>query len=735
MVTLSFLIALAAASSEPTPCLPRETSLAVAGGTSVEAAFAKLPPVAQPTEAACREVVSGRALQRAGDGVGAAKAFRNAAKTLKVIRPALSVLEAEALVQHKAEGTSAIQRAKRLTKKAPDALRDRVLVAEAEHTKNFGTPKEALAVARRLLKARAGSPEVALVTMADAQRKMGAVREADASLRKLLVEHPEHPLAIERERALDDGTLLLEVEEAADRIQGLIQASRMARAEKEALAFDRKRAPMDHGRIELEVATTQALVRAGRESAAVDHISGLVVAIESDKGRRAVPDEWREARAWALGKAHRFDAAQTAWREISLEAKDEALRTEACFLGGFLAFEVDRFDVAEEEWARCAALLDGHSREVQALWYRALMDLSSHRRERAIKRLRALIKRAPRDKEVAKHRYWLAVALDEGKRAREKNEAKRIWRKLVASGQTDYYAMLSRRRLGIPPPKGTAVAADALVKDAVIPTHIHLLWQLGLDDMARAYARTLGRKRPALSVQQAVGDAHYPWRRGGRLLPYPRVKDGALRPSDGWRASYATPWRPIVDDTIARYKAVDIPASFAYAIMRTESGFLPDAVSIAGALGLLQLMPYTAVGVAKVEGLTPVPPQKLTDPKTNIVLGMHFLARLRREFGATYLAAAAYNGDPRNVADWMRRFEGLDVELFVERVPFKETRNYIKKVTATEAIYRALDGKPLSLDLPRGSVGPPPKAFTAFAFTDDGDALQRKGNDDDDDAR
>lgn len=78
------------------------------------------------------------------------------------------------------------------------------------------------------------------------------------------------------------------------------------------------------------------------------------------------------------------------------------------------------------------------------------------------------------------------------------------------------------------------------------------------------------------------------------------------------------------------------------------------------------------------------------------------------------MAAAAYNAGPGPASTWAARFGHLPVDRFVERISFKETRNYVKKVLAAEALYRALDGGPLMLDLPATIT--PAKDFTRLPY-------------------
>ena len=112
---------------------------------------------------------------------------------------------------------------------------------------------------------------------------------------------------------------------------------------------------------------------------------------------------------------------------------------------------------------------------------------------------------------------------------------------------------------------------------------------------------------------------------------------------------------------------------------------------------------------------------RLLTPSVAIDLGTALLGKNRAELGAIGLAAAAYNGGADSVVKWMRRFGELPVDLFIERIPFHETRNYVKRVLAVEAMYRALDGTPLVLDLPTPEVlRAPPSSVTHFGLDTDG---------------
>lgn len=134
------------------------------------------------------------------------------------------------------------------------------------------------------------------------------------------------------------------------------------------------------------------------------------------------------------------------------------------------------------------------------------------------------------------------------------------------------------------------------------------------------------------------------------------------------------------------------------AIVRQESAFAPDAMSRAGARGLMQLMPATAAGIArKIE--VPFSLDRLTtDGLYNVTLGRSYLERLLDDFGGSYaLAVAAYNAGPGRVRQWLHEFgdpRGRDISMvdWIEMIPFSETRAYVQRVMENLQIYRGQSG-------------------------------------------
>ena len=118
--------------------------------------------------------------------------------------------------------------------------------------------------------------------------------------------------------------------------------------------------------------------------------------------------------------------------------------------------------------------------------------------------------------------------------------------------------------------------------------------------------------------------------------------------------------------------------------------FNPTARSSAGAIGLMQVMPATGRGLARRVGST-FAVTKLREPTYNIQLGTLFMADLLGRYdGRLSYVLAAYNAGPSRVARWRNMPEARDPDLFAERIPFAETRDYVKIVQQNARIYEAL---------------------------------------------
>lgn len=153
------------------------------------------------------------------------------------------------------------------------------------------------------------------------------------------------------------------------------------------------------------------------------------------------------------------------------------------------------------------------------------------------------------------------------------------------------------------------------------------------------------------------------------------------------RLVYPFPFRTLV---MAEARDQGLDPYLVAGVIRRESAFSPVVVSRARAVGLMQIMPATGRALARGAGL-PFDTDLLTRPEVNIHLGTRFFADLVDRFdGDLPLVLAAYNAGPTRASEWRRLPEAEDPELFTERIPYGETRDYVRYVLLHQALYRAL---------------------------------------------
>lgn len=166
-----------------------------------------------------------------------------------------------------------------------------------------------------------------------------------------------------------------------------------------------------------------------------------------------------------------------------------------------------------------------------------------------------------------------------------------------------------------------------------------------------------------------------------------------LRESGAWnerllRIVYPLPFRQIVAPEAAERR---LDPYLVAGLIRQESAFNPTVTSGAGAIGLMQVMPETGRALAREVGLRQYEPGLLRQPDINVHLGTRYLATMLERFDHDLpLVLSAYNAGPTRAARWRAFPEARDPELFAERVPYPETRDYIRHVLLNRALYAAL---------------------------------------------
>jgi len=282
----------------------------------------------------------------------------------------------------------------------------------------------------------------------------------------------------------------------------------------------------------------------------------------------------------------------------------------------------------------------------------------------------------------------------------DKMHATARWMELARNHPLDWVSAVARARLratgATPPPHldlpvSTAEAADPPVR---LPPPADLLHALGLDDDAERALQprenVLLGGNPAARVQtlcQAYGELQRAKRMhqlGNAISPATFREAPQARSRWAWACVYPRPYLDLVESATTE---LGLPAAVVYAIMRQESGFDAQVLSPVGAVGLMQLMPDTAKKVAEDHGLA-YAEMDLTHFATNVRLGTWYLKELNDRLGAVAkqplslaaLAAGAYNAGPEALERWAKRMHGVSFDVFVELVPYNETRGYIARV-------------------------------------------------------
>ncbi len=174
-------------------------------------------------------------------------------------------------------------------------------------------------------------------------------------------------------------------------------------------------------------------------------------------------------------------------------------------------------------------------------------------------------------------------------------------------------------------------------------------------------------------------------------------KDLSGKPGDAldWQLSYPLLFARIMSSE-GGIKKVD--PLLAQALTREESRYNVDAVSRSNARGLMQLLPPTAYGVAKRLSVPLSGVRDIHKPEVNLKLGIDYLAYTLSRFGGNaMLAVASYNAGPNGVAGFTKKYSMADPDMFVEQIPYTETRDYVRKVFSSYWNYKATYGRYLTL--------------------------------------
>lgn len=378
--------------------------------------------------------------------------------------------------------------------------------------------------------------------------------------------------------------------------------------------------------------------------------------------------------SWGLERLARSDweAADGYWRSLSRNfswPESEAAT---------IAREIALFRAVALEPDAVAAIdaLPASARDGQLLAWRARAAMARGDWAEVLASIESMPLRAQAE---SRWRYWRGRALG------ELNRPEAMLAFTTLSAEADYYGFLAAGHLDQPlslcetPLQADDAIQRRLLRDAEFERVLEL-FEVGLPWHGRSTWRHLSARLIDREIEQAALVAAG---RGWHHLSITALNQAGRRQAYPWRFPMAAKGTVLAE---ARRYGVD-PA-LAYGLMRAESAMQPDARSPAGALGLLQLMPGTAGAVARRNSLRYDGASSLTDPAINVPLGIAHLAELHRDFGGNWVrVAAAYNAGANAVKRWLDERPDTPPDVWIETMPFYETRDYVPRVLAFATIY------------------------------------------------
>jgi len=385
------------------------------------------------------------------------------------------------------------------------------------------------------------------------------------------------------------------------------------------------------------------------------------VAIQHGLTRLAANDAEKADKAWQrYAKSHDFDTADSQWIEAQL-AIGRASQ------GTFPSADTRSTLNDEVALALSSAAVANQSWDEAVYW---------------IERLE------PHEHNKIKWQYWLARALQVTQTDASSSRAQDIFNRI--GSERHYYGFLAASRLGL---QGTLNTVNSRS-----PQWKHILNDPGVERAVELFAvgddingrREWYRALEGMNQSQQTSAGHMA-RSIGRVPLSIRTANIA-EALDDLTLRFPVVYEPQFRRASAK---VDVPVSFLFAIARQESAFDPSALSAANARGLMQVLPATATLIAR-RANTPAPnSSQLYDPAINVTLGTYHVAWLLDRYGGqTPLAIAAYNAGEHRVDRWIKGLERMPMDIWIERIPFRETRDYVKNVLAFKHVYSQRLGMP-----------------------------------------
>ena len=637
---------------------------------------------------------------RAGDWTAAAREFGDAAWIGTPLEDYALLFRADSLLR-RGETAEARSLATRATDRTPESgLSPSALIWAAAVQSAAGDPGAAVRILERVLGSHPDRLDASRTRylLGEAQLATGDQPAAAKTFAALWLQAPaSYGDAAEAQlKALADAGITVPAPspaERAARAERLLSGGLIERALAEAQALVAEKPAPDVRERALKVVTNAAR-RLGRDEVALA-AAGDALAI--------APAERRAAWLLELGRLRQRrdrDAALGTLDRLVREHPKSRDAADALLLKAELLEAANRTAEAEKTYVRLAADYPDEEEAATALWRLGWAAWFRGNLTESIARWSRLQTARGVGSLRESATYWLGRAWE---RRGDREQAARQFTALVRDAPRSYYGILAARRAPTATPAAAGPAftfpsdpLEALQGDARY-ARAEALREVGLREFADEELDSLtraavGEPRRLYALSAAyVADERY--HMALRILRRSFLglarSGGAGSPREFWEMFYPLGWRDALTAAAGR---ASVDPFLVAAVVREESSFYPAARSRVGARGLMQLMPDTGRAVAQSRQI-PFPDATVLDqPITNLELGSTFFAGLMREFGDPRLAAAAYNAGPTRVREWWAGRRSDDLEVWVDQIPYNETRAFVKRVMLSYEEYRRIYG-------------------------------------------
>jgi soluble lytic murein transglycosylase len=423
-----------------------------------------------------------------------------------------------------------------------------------------------------------------------------------------------------------------------------------------------------------------ALSRAGRTSDALARLARVPAPLAGDAA-------YQRARIYLTSGTG--DQTRAALRDVVARfANDTSAASSALYLLADLSTDTGDDDQARNLFQQLYRTYPSSGRVATARFRSAMIALVHDDAAAAAAELDSLSARYAGSDEAIAARYWAGRAYAA---AGDKGRAAARWRGAMSDNSVSYYATKAAERLGttpwVPPARPDSFARFPSLDSAF--ARVALLDSLGMDTESRFEldaiddAATTSTEKIAATARAFV--EHGQASRAIRLAQ--KLVNAGLRDARTYRLLF-----PVVDgpELTRTAKARGLDPALVAGLIRQESSFTPTAVSVANARGLMQVLPSVGDDVARSLGFPVWTPALLFDADANLQLGTAHLAAFVKQYGALPRVLAAYNAGGSRVDRWSAKAGMDDPEIFTERIPFVETRDYVRIVQRNAEMYRAL---------------------------------------------